>query len=111
MCLDFFICSRQQTQPANASILQSRQTSMARTPPPHQQSNENHLLGIESPSFSSPGSLQYWSSSPLESWSPSPVADPASPLQADIAAGHGEIQARGEGGTAATKKPIGRLMD
>ncbi|KAI4968961.1 hypothetical protein ZWY2020_046291 [Hordeum vulgare] len=68
---------REQKQPADASILQSGQTSMARAPLPHQQSNVNHLLGIPSPSFSSPGSLQSWSSSMLESMSPSPVANPA----------------------------------
>ncbi|KAM3370534.1 hypothetical protein ACQJBY_018077 [Aegilops geniculata] len=65
--------SRQQKQPADTSILQSRQTNMARTPPPHEQSNGNHLLGIASPS---PGSLPSCSSIMLESLTPSPVANP-----------------------------------
>uniref|UniRef100_A0A8R7TBM0 ARC105/Med15 mediator subunit C-terminal domain-containing protein n=1 Tax=Triticum urartu TaxID=4572 RepID=A0A8R7TBM0_TRIUA len=159
--------SREQKQPANASILQPRQTTMARTTTPHQQSNDNYLLGTESASFSSPGSLQSslqsWSSSMLKSMRPSPHANPivapaspcapvpiismdvdsitaflmddnaaaapppkangsnqvtptepivpASPLQADIAAGHGEVQARGGDGTPVTKRPIDRLMD
>ncbi|KAM3370535.1 hypothetical protein ACQJBY_018077 [Aegilops geniculata] len=64
---------RQQKQPADTSILQSRQTNMARTPPPHEQSNGNHLLGIASPS---PGSLPSCSSIMLESLTPSPVANP-----------------------------------
>ncbi|KAM3373465.1 hypothetical protein ACQJBY_020099 [Aegilops geniculata] len=159
--------TREQKQPADASILQPRQTTMARTTTPHQQSNDNYLQGIESASFSSPGSLQSslqsWSSSMLESMRPSPHANPvvapvspcapvpiismdvdsitaflmnddaaaapppkangsnqvtptepivpASPLQADIAAGHGEVQARGGDGTPVTKRPIDRLMD
>ncbi|VAH39871.1 unnamed protein product [Triticum turgidum subsp. durum] len=153
--------SREQKQPADPSILQPRQTTMARTTTPHQQSNGNYLPGIESP-FSSPGSLQSWSSSMLEALRPSPLANPvvapasacapipmismdvdsitaflmndnaaapppkangsnqvtptepiatASPLQADIAAGHGEVQARGGDGTPVTKRPIDRLMD
>ncbi|KAI5010678.1 hypothetical protein ZWY2020_012815 [Hordeum vulgare] len=68
--------SRQQKQPADTSILQSRQTNMARTPPPHEQSNGNHLLGIASPSFSSPGSLPSCSSNMFESLTPTPVANP-----------------------------------
>ncbi|XP_040257215.1 uncharacterized protein [Aegilops tauschii subsp. strangulata] len=159
--------TREQKQPADARILQPRQTTMARTTTPHQQSNDNYLQGIESASFSSPGSLQSslqsWSSSMLESLRPSPLANPvvapaspcapvpiismdvdsitaflmddnaaaapppkangsnqvtrtepivpASPLQADIAAGHGEVQARGGDGTPVTKRPIDRLMD
>ena len=123
-----------------------------------------HLLGMPSPSFSSPRSLQSWSSSMLESLGPSPVAypvvasprapvpmismdvdsitaflmngntaapppppppkangsnqvtptepiTPASSLQEDIEAGHGEVQARGGDGTPVTKKPINRLMN
>ncbi|XP_037487387.1 mediator of RNA polymerase II transcription subunit 15a-like isoform X1 [Triticum dicoccoides] len=150
--------SRQQKQPADTSILQSRQTNMARTPPPHEQSNGNHLLGIASP-FSSPGSLPSCSSSLLESLTPSPVANPviapasrcdplipmdvdsisafllhgnsaapapkangsnqvtptkptlpASPRQADIAAGQAEVQAGGGDRTPVTEKPIDRLM-
>ncbi|KAF6998268.1 hypothetical protein CFC21_014401 [Triticum aestivum] len=155
--------AREQKQPADASILQPRQTTMARTTTPHQQSNDNYLLGTESASFSSPGSLQSWSSSMPKSMRPSPHANPvvapvspcapvpiismdvdsitaflmddnaaaalppkangsnqvtptepivpASPLQADIAAGHGEVQARGGDGTPMTKRPIDRLMD
>ncbi|KAF7003921.1 hypothetical protein CFC21_019193 [Triticum aestivum] len=150
--------SRQQKQPADTSILPSRQTNMARTPPPHEQSNGNHLLGIASP-FSSPGSLPSCSSSMLESLTPSPVANPviapasrcdplipmdvdsisafllhgnsaapapkandsnqvtptkptlpASPRQADIAAGQVEVQAGGGDRTPVTEKPIDRLM-
>ncbi|KAM0858079.1 hypothetical protein ACQ4PT_048047 [Festuca glaucescens] len=69
--------SRQQKQPADASILQSRQTTTARTSPAHQHNNCSHLLGITSPSsISSPGSLQSWSTSMLEYLTPSPVAKP-----------------------------------
>ncbi|KAF7018669.1 hypothetical protein CFC21_031933 [Triticum aestivum] len=134
--------SRQQKQPADTSILQSRQTYMARTPPPREQSNGNHF-----------------SSSMLESLTPSPVANPviapasrcdplipmdvdsisafllhgnsaapapkangsnqvtptkptlpASPRQADIAAGQAEVQAGAGDRTSVTEKPIDRLM-
>lgn len=69
--------SRQQKQPGDASILQSRQTTTARTSPDHQHDNHSHLLGITSPSsISSPGSLQSWSTSMLEYLTPSPVAKP-----------------------------------
>ncbi|KAM3390110.1 hypothetical protein ACQJBY_011967 [Aegilops geniculata] len=149
---------RQQKHPADTSILQSRQTNMARTQPPHEPSNGNHLLGIASP-LSSPGSLPSCSSSMLESLTPSPVANPviapasrcdplipmdvdsisafllhdnsaapapkangsnqvtptkptlpASPRQADIAAGQAEVQAGGGDRTPVTEKPIDRLM-
>ncbi|KAM0906052.1 hypothetical protein ACQ4PT_017014 [Festuca glaucescens] len=69
--------SAQQKQPADASILQSNQTTKARTPPAHQHKNGNHLLGIASPSsISSLGTLQSWSTSMLECLSPSPVTMP-----------------------------------
>uniref|UniRef100_A0ACD5ZZ58 Uncharacterized protein n=1 Tax=Avena sativa TaxID=4498 RepID=A0ACD5ZZ58_AVESA len=76
--------STHQMQPADASILQSTQTTMARTPPAHQHNNGNHLLGIASPSsVSSLGTLQSWSTSMLECFTPSPVTKtvvaPASP--------------------------------
>jgi len=159
--------NRQQKQPADTSILQSRQTTTARTPPANQHNNGNHLLGIASASsISSPGILQSWSTSMLDCLTPSPVATPvvapatpcalvmstfskdvnnisafllhdnaaapppppskanssnqvtptkptmsSSPLQAEIAAGQAEDQARGQDGTPVTRKPIDRLID
>ncbi|CAM0879429.1 unnamed protein product [Alopecurus aequalis] len=69
--------SRQQKQSADASILQSTQTTTARTPAARQHNNRNHLLGIASPSSSSSlGTLQSWSTNMLECLTPSPVARP-----------------------------------
>ncbi|KAM0866722.1 hypothetical protein ACQ4PT_042446 [Festuca glaucescens] len=99
---------RLQKQPADASILQSNQTTKSRTPPAHQHNNGNHLLGIASPSsISSLGTLQSWSTSLLECLTPSPVTMPV----AEITAGQEEDQARGGDRTLVTKKPIDRLID